>query len=111
MKTIVVNTNRSEHHIYIGRKNAVPYHFGNPFKIGPDGYRTEVIEKFKFWIYGIAYTNIQSERRKWVRNNLESLRGKRLGCHCAPLPCHGDVYVKMLEEEGGEKDDQGEEAK
>ena len=30
--------------------------------------------------------------------DLESLRGKRLGCHCKPnLACHGDVLVELLE--------------
>ncbi len=28
------------------------------------------------------------------------LRGKRLGCWCAPLPCHGDVLSRVAE--GGE---------
>ena len=28
--------------------------------------------------------------------NLEVLRGKRLGCWCAPLPCHGDVLLELL---------------
>jgi len=27
---------------------------------------------------------------------LEELRGKILVCHCAPLPCHGDVLIKWL---------------
>jgi predicted RNA methylase len=29
---------------------------------------------------------------------LPELVGKRLGCHCKPLPCHGDVLIKLLEE-------------
>jgi hypothetical protein len=31
------------------------------------------------------------------RPDLEPLRGKRLACWCAPLPCHGDVIVEWLE--------------
>jgi hypothetical protein len=27
---------------------------------------------------------------------LPELGGKRLGCWCAPLPCHGDVLVRLL---------------
>ena len=27
---------------------------------------------------------------------LPDLEGMRLGCWCAPLPCHGDVLVKLL---------------
>ncbi|MGZ0069479.1 DUF4326 domain-containing protein [Microbacterium arborescens] len=29
---------------------------------------------------------------------LHSLRGKRLGCHCAPPACRGDVLKKWAEE-------------
>lgn len=40
----------------------------------------------------------------YLRNNkelledLESLRGKTLGCWCSPKPCHGDVILKILNE-------------
>lgn len=30
--------------------------------------------------------------------DIETLRGKRLACWCAPQPCHGDVLVKLLAE-------------
>lgn len=30
------------------------------------------------------------------RVELKALSGKRLGCHCAPRPCHGDVLVKLF---------------
>ena len=32
---------------------------------------------------------------------LQPLRGKRLACWCAPLPCHADVIVELLEARGG----------
>ena len=41
--------------------------------------------------------------REWVvaqpelMGSLEELRGKRLGCGCAPRPCHGDVLVEILD--------------
>ena len=28
--------------------------------------------------------------------NLDELAGKRLGCYCAPKPCHGDVLVELV---------------
>ena len=65
--------------------------FGNPFIIGPDGDRAEVIRKFRIHFY---------ERLKidpsW-KAKVHELRGKRLGCHCAPLPCHVDVYIEYLD--------------
>ena len=104
MKTTVVNTRVSDFDIYIGRKTATPYHFGNPWHIGAHGTRAEVVEKFDHWIHEVAYTHVEPRRRAWILKNLEKLRGKQLGCYCAPLACHGDIYVKMLQEkEGGEK--------
>ena len=33
-----------------------------------------------------------------LMNEIEELRGKRLGCWCVPSPCHGNVLVKILNE-------------
>ncbi len=46
MATTVVNLRKELYDVYIGR----PSEFGNPFRIGVDGDRDEVIEKFKEWI-------------------------------------------------------------
>ena len=88
-RTRVVNVKAEECDVYIGR--AMPGRagslFGNPYRIGPDGTRAEVLAK----------------HREWARNNpellaqLETLRGKRLGCWCKPQDCHGDFYVELLE--------------
>lgn len=65
-----------------------PAKWGNPFRIGEDGTRSEVIEKFRQWVIS------QPE----LMNDLEELRGKRLGCWCSPKPCHGDVLIDLLKE-------------
>lgn len=71
----------SPNHAYIGR----PSPWGNPFVIGKDGTREEVIEKY----------------REWILNNPElladlwSLRGRDLACWCAPKACHGDVLLEL----------------
>jgi len=31
------------------------------------------------------------------RDSVLTLKGKKLGCWCSPLPCHGDVIVEYLE--------------
>jgi len=87
-ETRVVNIRVSQYDIYIGR----PSKWGNPYRIGVDGTREEVIEKYKVFI----------RNRPDLLGSLEELRGKRLGCFCAPLACHGDVLVEILEE--GEKE-------
>lgn len=91
MKTQVVHLKRdsydSDNYEYIGR----PGIWGNPFTIGKDGIRKEVIQKYE----------------KYIRNNkmlmpiLYTLKGKYLGCWCKPSACHGDVLVKLIKEKYG----------
>lgn len=85
MKTKVVHCKNERFDVYIGR----PGPFGNPFEIGVDGTRKEVIEKYRKWI------RTQPE----LLEQLETLRGKVLGCWCHPKSCHGDVIVEILHPE------------
>jgi hypothetical protein len=61
--------------------------WGNPFRIGPDGDRAAVIRKYRAWVVG------QAE----LMAALPELRGKVLGCWCAPAACHGDVLADLAE--------------
>lgn len=61
-----------------------PYRWGNPFKIGPDGTREEVVEKYR-----TSLTDFQKQQARLT------LKGKRLWCYCAPLPCHADVLAEI----------------
>ncbi len=63
--------------LYIGR----PSKWGNPFVIGRDGSRAEVIEKYRAWIVA----------QPALMNALDELRGRDLICWCAPLACRCDV--------------------
>ena len=67
--------------VYVGR----PSKWGNPFKIGRDGTREEVIAEYAYWI----------ERQSQLMDDLGELRGKDLVCWCAPLPCHADILLEM----------------
>lgn len=80
--TKVVHCKKEQYDIYIGR----PSKWGNPFVIGKDGDRNEVVEKYKTYI-------LKSELLK----DIEELRGKILGCWCKPAKCHGDVLVEILD--------------
>lgn len=80
--------NNDPYDVYIGRGSI----FGNPFEIGRDGNRDEVIEKYKVWFYQVLKDRI-------FRQALSPLRGKRLGCFCAPQRCHGEVILEYLERE------------
>lgn len=90
-KTIVVNKYKEPYDIYIGR----PSIYGNPYSIGKDGNRTEVIEKFKKYFYD----RIRNDEKFYIA--VWKLYGKRLGCFCKPNPCHGDVYVEYFKKSFG----------
>lgn len=83
MQTRVVHCKREKYDIYIGR----PGPWGNPFEIGKDGTREEVIQKYREWIL----------TEPLLMEEVKSLRGKVLGCWCSPKPCHGDVLAEMVE--------------
>jgi hypothetical protein len=74
--------NKHKHDIrgatYIGRGSP----WGNPFKIGIDGNRDRVCDRF--------------EREILPSLNVEPLRGKDLWCFCAPLRCHGHSILRKL---------------
>ena len=84
IKTRVVNSRREKFDVFIGRGSM----WGNPFVLGRDGDRTEVIAKFKKWV----------PTNPAIMACLGDLRGKVLGCYCKPKPCHGDVLVELVEE-------------
>lgn len=63
--------------------------WGNPFKIGKDGSRADVIAKYRGWILHGAGQHLLDD--------LHELKGKRLGCHCAPAACHGDVLAELAD--------------
>lgn len=72
--------------VYIGRGTI----WGNPFIIGEDGDRDNVIQLYRkriFFKEGFE-EKIQAE-----------LKGKDLVCYCAPLPCHGDVLLEIANED------------
>lgn len=84
-RTIVVNLHASSYTKYIGRGSR----FGNPYLIGPDGTREDVVVKHKK-----DFDN-NPKLREAVWNEL---KGETLGCFCKPLACHGDTYVEYIKE-------------
>lgn len=92
-KTAVVHNQVDDFDVYIGRE--VPEFglsgskWGNPFVMADDSdaERQRAIASYREWIV----TQLE------LMGSLEELRGRRLGCWCAPLGCHGDVLVELLE--------------
>lgn len=77
----VVHCKKEAYDVYIGR----PSKWGNPFEIGRDGTREQVIAKFREHLIN----------NQMLMRDLSELRGKTLGCWCKPAACHGDVIVAL----------------
>ena len=82
----VVNKYKEDYDVYIGRGSK----WGNPYRIGEDGTREEVIEKYRLYLWK------QIKKGEITPQDLWELNGKRLGCFCAPQACHGDVLVAAV---------------
>ncbi len=97
MKTTVVNIRDGvPYDVYVGRSPEIlkgpDAVWGNPFKIGIDGDRIEVIMKFGYWIL---------EKPDLIARAQTELCGKILGCFCLPQLCHGTILA-ILANDGPE---------
>ena len=87
----VVNLKHAAYDVYIGRAGkGMRSDWGNPFVIGRDGTRAEVIAKYK----QLLWQRIKSGGVSIP--DLLALDGKTLGCFCKPAACHGDVIVAAV---------------
>jgi Domain of unknown function (DUF4326) len=62
--------------------------WGNIFVLDKDGDRDTVCDSYRTYIV----------RKPDLVEQLESLRGKVLGCHCYPKRCHGNELIEVLAE-------------
>jgi len=60
----------------------------NPFRIGRDGNRAEIVAMFRDYLLS----------RPDLLALLPELRGRRLGCWCVPLECHATVIAELADE-------------
>lgn len=104
--SLVVHCQRAPYDVYVGRGNGSI--FGNPFthKEGTQasvvvGSRAEAIQAFRDWLAGAAYQDVEPERREAILASIFMLKGKVLGCWCAPWACHGDVLTELANPEPG----------
>lgn len=90
-ETVVINMNTHFHVLKYAKTNGVYKQidryseFGNPFFLDSDGDRDQVCD---------GYVEYFKHKRS-LHGKVKELKGKVLGCHCAPLRCHGD-HLKML---------------
>jgi len=99
MPTILVNIKTTTFDVYIGRGTP----FGNPHKIGwcqicrRSHTRIDAIKAFR---EDFGQSLVGGRTAKLWKEQLQTLKDKVLGCHCAPQPCHGDVIVEWLDKTG-----------
>jgi hypothetical protein len=60
----------------------------NPFRVGVDGDREQVIANYREHLLA----------RPDLLALLPDLRGKRLGCWCKPLACHADIIAELADQ-------------
>ena len=60
--------------------------WGNPFILGDDGDRDTVCD---------AYANIYLPHKPRLLAEVSDLKGRALGCWCAPARCHGDHLARL----------------
>lgn len=75
--------------VYIGRGSR----WGNPYVIGKDGTRQEVIDK-----YEARLQTLLADPKNLLKYELAELDGKDLVCFCAPQACHGDVLARYAQD-------------
>ena len=59
----------------------------NPYRVGRDGTPADVLAKYEARLMS----------RPDLRALAKSLHGRRLGCWCAPNPCHADVIAMFAD--------------
>lgn len=85
--------------VYIGRGSI----FGNPFHIGVDGNRAQVLALYRSYLWAavnpadplntdnVLYRAVIRLCDKFVKD-----KEINLICHCAPVPCHGDIIKSCM---------------
>jgi hypothetical protein len=101
---------------YIGRFNArhrlAQSALANPFRVGKDGDRAMVVEKYRHWLWSQIVQGVRGEYQTKAGLRGESnaayselimltkrvMRGEtlELACYCAPMACHGDVIIRAI---------------
>lgn len=78
------------HYTFIGR----PSYLGNPFAIGRNGTREDVIEAYRQYL-----PRLRAKDPEMFDKYIDvCVRGHVLVCFCKPLACHGDVLIEWLEQ-------------
>lgn len=82
----IVNLKNEECDVRVDRSSVL----GNPYRIGKDGTRKEVIAKYRKYLNNCIRVVDELNRLKGMDEDI------KLGCWCAPKACHGEVVVSAV---------------
>lgn len=90
----IVNKHHGKSGEYIGRGSPL----GNPFVIGKDGSREQVIAKYRVWLNEqiMRKNPVVLDELNRLGNKAIDEKGLALQCFCYPKPCHGEVIKEKL---------------
>lgn len=107
--TFVVHFRKAPYDVFIGRtRTGNPW--SNPFSdklvdslaVIRVGSRAESIEAYREWLLGVRVVpGLTAPTRNEI---VRALRGRVLGCWCAPRACHGDVLAGIANDEPATSD-------
>jgi hypothetical protein len=104
MTTRIIHCQKEKYDTYIGRANPrkrlTQSIFANPYVIGKDGNRREVLDKYR------AHAEELVKRSPMFALAVRNLHGQTLGCWCWQSPCevilppdqqvcHGDILAEI----------------
>ena len=77
--------------VYVGRAGlGFSGYFGSPYRLHKDGDRKKIVGLYRKYFHNRLATDEE------FRNRVNGLKGARLGCYCAPKPCHADIIAAYL---------------
>lgn len=78
-----------------------PTIFGNPYIIGRDGVRTQVVHKYRRWLWSnISQSTLAQRAHLQALDQLVAIARTGdlvLECCCAPRLCHADIIKAAIE--------------
>lgn len=91
---IIVNKHHGKSGEYIGHGSPL----GNPFVIGKDGSREQVIAKYRVWLNEqiMRKNPVVLDELNRLGNKAIDDKGLALQCFCYPKPCHGEIIKEKL---------------
>ena len=106
---LVVHHRKAPYDVFIGRTRR-GNRWSNPFTDQSAdtlaavrvGSRAEAIAAYRDWLTGVrSVPGMTPPRRDQI---IRELRGRVLGCWCAPRSCHGDVLAAIANDEPDTRD-------